>query len=32
VLLANRHGVQATHRLAELLPGAFDARFLRDRT
>ena len=29
VLLANRHGIQARHRMADLLPGAFDARFLR---
>ena len=29
VLLANRTGIQATHRMADLLPGAFDARFLR---
>ena len=29
VLLANLQGVQATHRMADLLPGAFDARFLR---
>lgn len=29
VLLANLAGVQARHRMAELLPGAFDSRFLR---
>ena len=29
VLLANLDGVQATHRMADLLPGAFDRRFLR---
>lgn len=29
VLLANLEGVQTTHRMADLLPGAFDARFLR---
>jgi cytidine deaminase len=29
VVLANRDGVRATHRLATLFPDAFDARFLR---
>ena len=29
VLLANLHGVQARHQMAQLLPGAFDARYLR---
>ena len=29
VLLANMSGVQAIHQMADLLPGAFDARFLR---
>jgi cytidine deaminase len=29
VILANLQGVQATHRMADLLPGAFDRRFLR---
>jgi cytidine deaminase len=29
VLLANLAGIQARHRMAALLPGAFDARFLR---
>lgn len=29
VVLANLGGVQATHRMADLLPGAFDRRFLR---
>ena len=29
VLLANREGVRARHSMAELLPDAFDARFLR---
>ena len=29
VLLANVSGVRATHRMATLLPGAFDKRFLR---
>ena len=29
VLLANLEGVQASHRMADLLPGAFDASFLR---
>lgn len=29
VLLADLEGVQARHRMAALLPGAFDARFLR---
>jgi cytidine deaminase len=29
VLLANLAGVQASHRLSALLPGAFDRRFLR---
>ena len=29
VLLSNLAGVQATHRMADLLPGAFDRRFLR---
>ena len=29
VLLANRDGIQATHQMADLLPGAFDKRFRR---
>jgi cytidine deaminase len=29
VLLATPAGLQATHRMADLLPGAFDKRFLR---
>jgi cytidine deaminase len=29
VLLANLRGVQASHRMADLLPGAFDRRLLR---
>ena len=29
VLLVNLQGVQTSHRMADLLPGAFDARFLR---
>ena len=29
VLLANLHGVRARHQMAQLLPGAFDARYLR---
>ena len=29
VLLANLAGIQANHHMAELLPGAFDRRFLR---
>jgi cytidine deaminase len=29
VVLANLSGVQATHRMGDLLPAAFDSRFLR---
>ena len=29
VVLANLDGIQATHRMTDLLPGAFDRRFLR---